>query len=84
MRLPEGNERIDSFVRGPDHMLYAGTWEHGDLVRIVQLTLSEYTAKARRAIREGRSEGPTMLLATDRTDLPAEVMQHLKGLKKPS
>ena len=34
MRLPEGNARIDSFVRGPDHMLYAGTWEHGDLVRI--------------------------------------------------
>lgn len=43
-------------------------------LRIVQLTLSEYTAKTRRAIREGRSEGTTMLLATDRTDLPAEVI----------
>ena len=43
-------------------------------LRIVQLTLTEYTTKTRRAIREGRSEGTTMLLATDRTDLPAEVI----------
>lgn len=34
MRLPEGAERIDSFVRGPDGCLYAGTWETGHVVRI--------------------------------------------------
>jgi len=40
MRLPEGAERIDSFVRGPDHKLYAGTWERGDLLRIDPATLT--------------------------------------------
>jgi len=43
-------------------------------VRIVQLALTEYTTKTRRAIREGRHDGATMLLATDRMDLPAEVL----------
>jgi hypothetical protein len=46
-------------------------------VRIIQLDCTEFTAKSRRAIREGRNSGETMLVATDRLDLPAEMISVL-------
>ena len=34
MRLPEGALRVDSLIRGPGNLLYAGTWETGHVVRM--------------------------------------------------
>jgi hypothetical protein len=43
-------------------------------LRVIQLECREHTAKSVRARREGRNTGETMLLATNRLDLPADVI----------